>query len=99
MAYISIPAALSNFRSGRLVPLGLTANTRSPLLPEVPPIASTLPGFDMPTWFGVWAPAGTPPAVVEKIYAGIKAVLQDADVQKRLIENGYTPGGEPPAEF
>ena len=53
----------------------------------------------MQTWFGVWAPAGTPNPVIEKIYAGIKTVLQDPVVQKKLIENGYQPGGEPPAEF
>ncbi len=100
MGYISIPAALTHFKAGKLVPLGVTNSVRSALLPEVPTISEAgLPGFDVQTWFGVWAPAGTPAPVVEKIYAGIKTVLQDPAVQKRLIETGYTPGGAPPAEF
>jgi len=100
VAYISIPAALSHFKAGTLVPLGVTNSVRSPLLPDVPTISEAgLKGFDVQTWFGVWAPAGTPNPVIEKIYAGIKTVLQDPVVQKKLIENGYQPGGEPPAEF
>jgi len=100
VAYISIPAALSHFKAGTLIPLGVTNRVRSPLLPDVPTISEAgLEGFDVQTWFGVWAPAGTPNPVIEKIYAGIKTVLQDPVVQKKLIENGYQPGGEPPAEF
>lgn len=99
MGYISIPAALTHFRAGKLIPLGVTNNERSPLLPDVPAIAEALPGFNVQTWFGVWAPTGTPPAVVEKIYAGIKEVLQTESVREKLATNGYTPGGAPPAEF
>ncbi len=99
MGYISIPAALAHFRAGKLIPLGVTNNARSPLLPEVPAISEALPDFNVQTWFGVWAPAGTPPAVVEKIYAGIKEVLQTEAVRQKLVANGYTPGGAPSAEF
>ena len=100
VAYISIPAGLPHFKSGKLIPLGVTNTVRSPLLPDVPTIAEAgLQGFDVQTWFGVWAPAGTPGPVIEKIYAGIKTVLQDASVQTKLAENGYRPGGEPPSEF
>jgi tripartite-type tricarboxylate transporter receptor subunit TctC len=100
VAYISIPAGLAHFQSGKLIPLGVTNSVRSPLLPDVPTISEAgLPGFDVQTWFGVWAPAGTPAPIVEKIYAGIRAVLDDAAIQKRLAENGYRPGGEPPVEF
>jgi tripartite-type tricarboxylate transporter receptor subunit TctC len=53
----------------------------------------------MQTWFAVWAPAGTPAPVIEKLYAGIRTVLQSDAVQKKLIESGYRPGGMPPAEF
>lgn len=100
VAYISIPAALSHFKAGKLIPLGVTNGVRSPLLPEVPTISEGgLQGFDVQTWFGVWAPAGTPAPVIEKIYSGIRTVLDNPSVQKRLVENGYQPGGEPPAEF
>jgi tripartite-type tricarboxylate transporter receptor subunit TctC len=100
LGYFSIPSSLTHFRAGKLVALGVSDNARSPLLPEVPTISeSGLPGYEMQTWFGVWAPAGTPPAVVDKIYAGISTVLQTENVRQRLIENGYKPGGATPAAF
>jgi tripartite-type tricarboxylate transporter receptor subunit TctC len=100
LGYFSIPSSLAHVRAERLVALGLSDNARSPLLPDVPTISEAgLAGYEMLTWFGVWAPAGTPAPVVEKIYAGVKTVLQDAVVQKRLIESGYKPGGAPPTEF
>jgi tripartite-type tricarboxylate transporter receptor subunit TctC len=87
-------------RAGKLVALGVSDTTRSPLLPEVPTISEAgLPGYEMQTWFAVWAPAGTPAPVVEKLYSGIRTVLDNEAVQKRLIESGYRPGGSPPAEF
>ena len=100
LGYFSIPSSLTHVRAGKVVALGVSDNVRSPLLPEVPTISEAgLAGYEMLTWFGVWAPAGTPAPVIEKIYGGIKTVLQDATVQKRLIETGYKPGGAPPAEF
>ena len=66
----------------------------------VPTISEAgLPGYEMQTWFAIWAPAGTPALVVDKLYSGVKTVLQNEAVQKQLIERGYKPGGAPPAEF
>jgi tripartite-type tricarboxylate transporter receptor subunit TctC len=100
LGYFSIPASLSHVRAGKLVPLGLSDRARSPLLPDVPTIAeAALPGYEVLTWFAAWAPAGTPQPVIDKIYSGISTVLQNAGVRQKLVDGGYTPGGEPPAEF
>jgi tripartite-type tricarboxylate transporter receptor subunit TctC len=100
LGYFSIPASLSHVRAGKLAALGLSDRVRSPLLPDVPTIAQAgLTGYEMLTWFGAWAPAGTPPDVIQKVHAGISAVLANETVRQRLIEGGYKPGGEPPAEF
>jgi tripartite-type tricarboxylate transporter receptor subunit TctC len=98
--YFSIPSSLTHVNAGKLVALGVSDTIRSPLLPNVPTISEAgLPGYEMQTWFAVWAPAGTPAPVIEKLYAGIRTVLQSDAVQKKLIESGYRPGGMPPAEF
>ncbi len=100
LGYFSIPSSLTHFRAGKLVALGVSDRVRSPLLPDVPTISEAgLTGYEMQTWFGVWAPAGTPQDVVEKIYAGIAAVLRTDTVRQRLIDNGYQPGGAAPPEF
>ena len=100
LGYFSIPSSLTHVKAGKLAALGVSDTTRSLLLPEVPTISEAgLPGYEMQTWFAVWAPAGTPAPVVEKLYSGIRTVLEDETVRKRLIESGYRPGGSPPAEF
>lgn len=73
----------------RLIALGVMSDTvRSPLLPEVPTISEAgLPGYaDL---FAIWAPAGIPALVVNKLYSGVKTVLQNEAVQKQLAERGY----------
>ena len=61
LGYFSIPSSLTHVKAGKLVALGVSDTTRSPLLPEVPTISEAgLPGYEMQTWFAVWAPAGTP---------------------------------------
>jgi tripartite-type tricarboxylate transporter receptor subunit TctC len=98
--YFSIPSSLAHVKAGKLLALGVSDTVRSPLLPEVPTISEAgLPGYEMQTWFAIWAPAGTPALVVDKLYSGVKTVLQNEAVQKQLIERGYKPGGAPPVEF
>ncbi len=98
--YFSVPSSLSHVNAGKLVALGVSDTVRSPLLPSVPTISEAgLPGYEMQTWFAVWAPAGTPPEVIEKLYSGIRTVLQNSETQKKLVEGGYRPGGMPPGEF
>ncbi|WPB58756.1 tripartite tricarboxylate transporter substrate binding protein [Xylophilus sp. GOD-11R] len=85
--------------SGKLRALGVTTKTRSSRLPDVPAVAEALPGFEVVLWNGVFAPAGTPPAVVDRLNAAVRKVLQDPGVRKTLADQGSTPVGNSPAEF
>jgi tripartite-type tricarboxylate transporter receptor subunit TctC len=95
-----ISAALPNVREGKLVALGVSSTKRSSVLPNVPTIAeSGLPGFDYNLWVGVFAPAGTPADVVDKINRDINRVLQLPDAKERLAALGAEAMPMTPAEF
>jgi len=84
-----IQLALADIRAGKLRALGVTTKSRSRLLPEVPTIAEAgVPGFDYPIWYGVWVPAGTPAAVVDKLAKNIAQVLAAPDLCAWLAEHG-----------
>lgn len=85
--------------SGKLRPLAVTTAQRSPRLPDVPAVAEALPGYEVVLWNGVWAPAGTPPAVVQRMNHAINAVLNDPEVQKILKDQGSAPAGDTPEDF
>jgi tripartite-type tricarboxylate transporter receptor subunit TctC len=95
-----ISAALPNVREGKLVALGVSTSKRSSALPNVPTIAEGgLPGFDYNLWIGMFAPAGTPPEIVDKINADVARVLQTPDARERLAALGAEPMVMTPAEF
>lgn len=94
------PSAMPHIQSGRLRPIAITSPQRSPLLPEVPTfIESGYADFDVQSWFGLAAPAGTPAAVVTKLNAELAKVLALPEVKKRLAEIGATPAGGSPADM
>jgi tripartite-type tricarboxylate transporter receptor subunit TctC len=81
-------------RAGALRGLAVTAASRSPLLPEVPTaIESGLEAFEILNWFAVFAPAGTPPATLARLEAGLVAAARQEGVAARLVENGIEPVG------
>ena len=95
-----ISAALPQVRDGKLVALAVSSAKRSSVLPDVPTVAeSGLPGFDYNLWVGVFAPAGTPNDVVDKINRSVNRVLGEADVQARMAALGAEPMPMTPAEF
>jgi tripartite-type tricarboxylate transporter receptor subunit TctC len=95
-----ISGALPNIREGKLLALGVSTSKRSSALPNVPTIAeSGLPGFEYNLWVGVFAPAGTPPAIVDKINKDIATVVQTAEVKERFANLGVEPMPMSPAEF
>jgi len=97
---LSIPTTLSHIRSGQIVALGGSGKTRSPLLPNVPTISEGgVPGYESDTWYGLWAPAGTPPEVIEKINASVREALRSESVSSRILELGMEPGGESPSQL
>ncbi|MBN8754671.1 MULTISPECIES: tripartite tricarboxylate transporter substrate binding protein [Variovorax] len=93
-------SALPLIRSGKLRALAVTTKARSPAMPEVPTVAETaLPNFEVTGWFGILAPAGTPPEVVARLNKDVNAALAMPDVKERLQALGVEPAHGSPAEF
>jgi tripartite-type tricarboxylate transporter receptor subunit TctC len=95
----NVAATLPHIQSGRVRALGVTSTTEFPLLPGVPPIAKTLPGFENSGWFGIVAPTGTPKAIVDKIYRDTRQALQDKEMRERFAAQGLEPVGNSPEEM
>jgi tripartite-type tricarboxylate transporter receptor subunit TctC len=92
--------ALVHMKSGRLRPLGMTSARRFPQSPDVPTIAeAAIPGYQVDSWNGLLAPAGTPPEVVNRIAQAVQQGLKDPATRKRLEEMGTEPVGDTPGEF
>lgn len=101
-----LPMAFDNFSSvwpfakeGKLRVLGVTSLQRAPAAPEVPAVAETVPGFESLSWHGLFAPARTPPAVMERLHREAVAALASPAVKARFEELGITPVGNSPDEF
>lgn len=96
----NMPSAIPHVRSGKLVPLAVTTAKRSPELPNVPTIAEAgVPGYEATSWFGMFAPAGTPAPVLAKLNAAIVKVLAQPDVKKKINEQGAEVYSETPEQF
>ena len=96
----NMPSAIQHVRSGSLVPLAVTTAKRSPELPSVPTIAEAgVPGYEATSWFGMFAPAGTPAPVLAKLNAAIVKVLAQPDVKKKINEQGAEVYSETPEQF
>ena len=77
----------------------MTSLKRSPLLPELPAISETVPGFESVTWFGVYGPKGMPPDLVQRVNKALNEALQDPGVKERLAKLGIEPVGGTPQQF
>jgi tripartite-type tricarboxylate transporter receptor subunit TctC len=98
--FAPISAAMAQVRDGKLVALAVSSAKRSSLLPDVPTVAeSGLPGFDYNLWVGVFAPAGTPADVLEKIGRSVNRVLAEAEVKARMASLGAEAMPMAPTEF
>jgi tripartite-type tricarboxylate transporter receptor subunit TctC len=95
----ALPSMLQHVQSGRLRALGVTGAQRSPLLPGVPTVGETLEGYEVVTWYGFVAPAGTPRAVVERLNREVGAILALPEVRERLRGAGLEPDPMSPADF
>jgi len=99
LLFDNIASAQPHLKDGKLRALAVTSTTRSPLLPEVPPVADTVPGFESVTWFGVFGPRGMPVEAVNRLNSEINAVLKSPEFQQRLRTLGYDAAGGTPADF
>ena len=94
MLFDSLASVMPHIRSNRARPIALNGRTRSPLLPDVPTFAEAgMPAFDTYTWFGLFAPAGTPKEIVSKVHDDVLAALQSPDLKERFASVGAEPVG------
>jgi tripartite-type tricarboxylate transporter receptor subunit TctC len=100
LVFAGVPAALPHVKAEKLRALGVTSTKRIEQAPEIPTIAEQgYPGFEIMQWFGVFAPAKTPPEIVERLYKEIAAVLSEPSVVETLRAQGAEPVASSPAEF
>jgi len=90
---------IQQVRAEKLKALGITTARRSPLLPEVPTILESLPGYEVALWNGLLAPANTPPDIIDRINRVTIEALRSPEVKAKLAEQGSEPVGNTPAEF
>ena len=94
-----LPTGLPHIRSGAIRALAVTTAARSDVLPDLPPIADTVPGFEASAWFGFVAPKGTSPENVDRLNREINAVLAEPKIKARIAELGSSPMIMTPTEF
>ena len=100
MMFDNMPSSLPLVKDGKLRALGVTSAQRSPAAPEIPTIAEQgLPGFDAVSWFAMFAPAGTPKAIVDKLQVEVKKILQSSEVGRKLAEIGLEVVASTPEEL
>jgi tripartite-type tricarboxylate transporter receptor subunit TctC len=99
MLFDNVASALPHIKDGRVKALAVTSLKRSPLLPNVPTVAETVPGFESSTWFGVFGPKNLPPEIVQRLNTEINGVLRAPEFQERLRTLGYDAAGGSPADF
>jgi tripartite-type tricarboxylate transporter receptor subunit TctC len=99
LMFDNMPSSIEQIKAGKLRALAVTTAARSPELPDVPTVAETVPGYEASAWFGMGAPKGTPPDIINRLNKAINAALADPNIQARLRELGGTPMAGTPADF
>jgi tripartite-type tricarboxylate transporter receptor subunit TctC len=97
----NLPSSMPHIKAGKFKALAVTSGQRSAALPDVPTVeeAAGLKGFEASSWFGLLAPAGTPPDIVNRIQQETAKALNVASIKERLVAQGAIPSGNSPAEF
>ena len=100
LMFDNLASAMAQVKAGKLRALAVTTAQRSKLAPDLPTMAEAgVPGFDISTWFGLLAPAGTPPAVIEKWNVDVTKILSAPEMRERLAAQGAEAAPDSPAEF
>ena len=99
LMFNAMPSTLPYVKAGKLRALAVTGAQRSPLAPELPTVAETLPGYEIVTWWGLLAPAGTPRAIIDKQHREIVKALLQPDVKVKLTEMGVNVSAGAPDAF
>jgi len=100
VAILALSNMVPQLQSGHITALVVTGKTRSPLFPDIPTLAEVRGGENYPaTWFGLFAPAGTPKPIIEKLSVALKAALREPDVRERIEADGAELASMTPAEY
>jgi len=100
MIFEGLGSAASHIRGGTIRALAVTSPKRSPAFPDIPTMAEAgVPGFESLSWYGLWAPAGTPPEIVKRMQEEIAKAYASPDLKATLASQGAEPGGEPTEAF
>jgi tripartite-type tricarboxylate transporter receptor subunit TctC len=98
--FATIPSVIAQIQGGKLIPIAMSSAKRSRSLPDVPTvIESGLPGFEAGSWFGFFAPKGTPEPVIAQLNRTVNEILVIPSIEKQMIAQGADPVGGTPAEF
>jgi tripartite-type tricarboxylate transporter receptor subunit TctC len=98
--FLSSPLAMvPQIKSGKIRGIAVTTAQRSPVLPDLPAIGEGVPGYDVASWFGMWAPGGTRPEIIGRLNQSIARILKQPEIQTRLRADGVEPAHSTPDEF
>ncbi len=98
--FANMPPSLPLIRDGRVRPIAVTTAQRLPAFPDLPTVAETgVPGYEVSTWFALFAPAATPPEIVQRLNHVFAVALADADIREKLMAQGYTINGGSPQDL
>jgi tripartite-type tricarboxylate transporter receptor subunit TctC len=100
LAFDGMGTSSSQIKAGKLIPLAITSVKRNPVLPNVPTVQEAgVPGYEVRTWYGIWAIKGTPPEIKDRMYRDVVKAMEHPTLKKIWAEQGADPGGMPPAEM
>ena len=97
-AFFGISGSIQQARAGQIRAIAISTLKRSPNFPDIPAVAETVPGFELSSWYGMMAPAGTSKAIVQRLYQEVAAAVKKPDVIEWMKQNGLDPVGSTPEE-
>ena len=98
-AFFGISGSMQQAKAGQIRMLAISTLKRSPNFPEIPAVAETVPGFELNSWYGLMAPAGTPKAIIHRLSQEVAAAVRKPDVVEWMKQNGLDPVGSTPEEY
>ena len=100
LAFDGMGTSANQIKAGKLIPLAITSAKRNPVLPNVPTVQEAgVPGYEVRTWYGIWALRGTPKDIKDRMYKAVVAAMEQPDLKRIWAEQGADAGGMPPAEM
>jgi len=98
-AFFGISGSIQQAKAGQIRMLAISTLKRSPFFPDLPAVAETVPGFELNSWYGYMAPAGTPKAIVNRMYQEVAAAVKKPDIVEWMKQNGLDPVASTPEEY